>query len=83
MDCQMPGMDGYEATAEIRRLPGASSRVRIVAVTASEFEGDRERCLAAGMDDYVAKPLSRVDIEAVLERLGLDPSPAAASIRVI
>jgi PAS domain S-box-containing protein len=60
MDMQMPGMDGLEATAGIRALPGAVGRVPIIAVTANVLKGDDVRCLAAGMDDYLAKPL-RVD----------------------
>ncbi len=69
MDCRMPGMDGFEATAAIRELEAASGRrIPIVAVTANALEGDRERCLQAGMDDYVAKPIGMADLRAVLER---------------
>ncbi|MFA6561942.1 MAG: response regulator [Verrucomicrobiia bacterium] len=66
MDCQMPEMDGYEATREIRRQKGINRKVPIVAMTANAMSGDREECLAAGMDDYVAKP---VELEQVVEML--------------
>ena len=87
MDCQMPVMDGFEATRRIRKQESAGrQRVPIIAMTANAMPGDRQRCLEAGMDDYLSKPIDPADLESLLLHwlgpshavLHTDDAPAAA-----
>ncbi|PCJ22043.1 MAG: hypothetical protein COB04_00890 [Gammaproteobacteria bacterium] len=68
MDCQMPNKDGYQATREIRVLEKGNRHIPIIAVTANAMEGDKEKCLEAGMDDYLKKPVKLDTIKATLDR---------------
>jgi len=91
MDCYMPEMDGYEATRRIRQMqrsqaPDAHHNLHIIAMTANAMKGDRERCLAAGMNDYISKPVRLEELQAALSRNGRAqgspprPTPARPSV---
>lgn len=87
MDCQMPEMDGFEATRQIRLAEKPDQRVPIVAMTANVLDGARNKCLAAGMDDYIPKPLSLEDLQTALMRWipqcideSADPPPPAPAV---
>ncbi len=68
MDCQMPEMDGFEATRAIRKMQSASSKTTIIAMTANAMQGDREKCIEAGMDDYIAKPIEPQVLADMMEK---------------
>jgi CheY-like chemotaxis protein len=79
MDCQMPEMDGFEATAILRNQEGKQRHTPVCALTANAMEGDRERCLAAGMDDYLTKPVSLEKLQEMVDRWIRSPGgPSAA-----
>ena len=85
MDCQMPGMDGYEATQAIRRFESAQGkpRVPIVALTANAVDGDREKCIASGMDDYLSKPFTRQQLGEMLSKWSQGAVMAAAPVKEV
>ena len=68
MDCQMPEMDGYAATRELRRREEGARHTPVIALTANAFATDRDACLEAGMDDHLAKPVRLQDLGAILDR---------------
>jgi CheY-like chemotaxis protein len=76
MDCNMPEMDGLEATRRLRAGDTRNAAIPIIALTANAMDGDRERCLAAGMDDFIAKPVSMATLRAAIDR-SLDRARAA------
>ncbi|HLL64946.1 MAG TPA: ATP-binding protein [Micromonosporaceae bacterium] len=77
MDCRMPRMDGFSATVAVRRSEGAGHRTPIIAMTASALAADREACLAAGMDDYLTKPIKAAELKDALNRWTTDPATEA------
>ncbi len=87
MDCRLPELDGYSAAEEIRRLEASDHHTPIIAITAHSMRGDREKCLAAGMDDYIAKPLRRDTLQSVLRATlardgeALEQQPADATAK--
>lgn len=80
MDCHMPVLDGFEATRIIRERGGSSTMLPIIAMTAGALDGDRERCMAAGMDDYLAKPVDPAALETVLSRWIPEPQPQPLAV---
>ncbi len=78
MDCRMPRLDGFDATRAVRAREPEGRRVPIIAMTASALEGERERCLAAGMDDFLTKPVAAADLERVVRRWTATPAAERA-----
>ena len=73
MDCQMPGLDGFEATKAIRALASDVSQIPIIAVTANALPGQREKCLATGMNDFISKPIQTELLASTLQKYLLSP----------
>jgi PAS domain S-box-containing protein len=81
MDCQMPQVDGYEATRRLRALEGTSRHTPVIAMTANAMQGDKELCISAGMDDYISKPVRKEDFVTILDRWVAIESPPPPSPR--
>ena len=77
LDCQMPGMDGYQTAVEIRHREAGQGHIPIIAATANTAEGDQAKCLASGMDDYLPKPIRFAELEAALDRWVAHPATVA------
>jgi CheY-like chemotaxis protein len=80
MDYQMPEMDGYEATREIRRIERVERRMVIIAMTADAMSGARESCLASSMDDYIAKPITMEDLFKTLQKWAPERKPKTEEV---
>jgi two-component system sensor histidine kinase/response regulator len=78
MDCQMPIIDGFEATRRIRRLESPKRRTPVIAMTARAMRGDREECMASGMDDYISKPVKLAALSLAIERWSTAIVPSSA-----
>jgi CheY-like chemotaxis protein len=80
MDCQMPEMDGFEATRQIRKISNETGHVPVIALTASAIKGDREKCTESGMDDYLSKPVALAELDLAIRRwakVAVEASPAS------